>query len=183
MAMSLVTAIFSKDLFLGVFIKIANSTIGTNIPEFQASLSDKLLAAIVVIFVIYVGLRLHENWPGETSTREARANDIGVKPSVVSGTVAAVGDLLGYSPLVASGAASPKSAATTIFPMHPVKTWPSLALQMTQIKFNQLHVSEATDWYADRQAFIGRYGGGDRAFGLLCVGDAPSNTTIESLRV
>ena len=57
---------------------------------YEPSLSDKILVTIVILGIGFIGLVMHRNWHGPVSTREYYANLAGLKPGVLSGTVAAV---------------------------------------------------------------------------------------------
>src|SRR5438034_5932466 len=96
---TLIFVIVSSKTTFAVTLGLVAKLFGIGPVEFEPSFSDKCLAVIVILALIYLAIKLHRNWPGEISVREYQAKIIGLRPGIIGGTIAAVGDISGKVPL------------------------------------------------------------------------------------
>jgi hypothetical protein len=166
--------IFGKDMLLGAIVDVINGMLGTSIPNLQVSASDKILACLIIFAIIYLGLRMHQNWPGAISTREHEAALVGIKPGILSGTLAVLEDITGRAPLERRDSGNrPHTYSREIFAPTETRAWHSWVARILQLKSNQIRIDELKDWYPERKLFIGRYGNSERPIGVLCSTEVP----------
>lgn len=153
--------------------------IGIQSVDFQPTLSDKLLAVVLILALIYLAVKLHRNWPGAISTREHEASLMGLRPGLVSGTIAAVADLSGKAPLQTYSPSRPGfSPAEILLSPTETKAWHHWVARILKISSNHMHIDELKDWFADRRMYLSSYGVKRMPIGILCWDRRPSTDEI-----
>jgi hypothetical protein len=96
---TLIVVLLSSKTTFAVTLAVLAKVLGVGPVDFEPSFSDKALAVFVLLSLIYLGIKLHQNWQGEISVREYQAKLMGLTPGIVGGAVAAIGDISGRVPL------------------------------------------------------------------------------------
>jgi len=90
LAVTFVTVMIAGGDMAQLVVALVYDALDREPPAVQASLSDKVLALIAIFGLMFCAIFLHKNWRGEISTIEYERSLIGLSPSVVGGTFAAI---------------------------------------------------------------------------------------------
>src|SRR5580704_6313751 len=176
---SLIVLLLSgKNTFDGTVSILARS-LGTGGVAFEPSYSDKILAVILIIALMYFALKLHRNWPGEISEREHEARLFGLTPRLFGDTIAAIADFTGKVPLqIYSTDRSGVAERDIALLPADTKAWHAWVARILQLSSNQVHIDELRDWFSDKQIFVSTYGPKNVVLGVLCQSKKPGQTGV-----
>jgi hypothetical protein len=180
---SVIFILLSPKASLGLLISAIASIFGASVDDVEPSLSDKVLAIVVLLSLIFLAIKLHKNWPGAISTREHEAIVAGAKPNLVVGVIAAIADITGQARLLPFEAGrTGKEVSAIDLATTDARAWHIWVARILQLGSHQLHIDELKDWYPERQVFISFYGSKKTIVGIACRSTKPADQEIRDLK-
>jgi hypothetical protein len=153
-----------------------------DLSEVQPSISDKLLALVVLLIVVWFVVRLHKNWQGPISVREHEAALLGIKPGILSGSLLALSTYVGRSKLDIYEPSRRSRDADFVPSPSATYAWHSWVARILQLSSNQFHIDEVGDWHAEEQVFVSSYGKDRQSIGILCSASEPSKSELQKAK-
>lgn len=178
---TIVFVLLAPKSTIGFIVEIVNHLFHTRFPEYEPSISDKLLSLVLVGLLIYFALALYRDWPGNISVREHDAKFSGAPPSLLSSAAAAV--IHRNSPSLEPYSSGRRTAEKLDHQLSPTesKAWHIWVARILAISSNQIHIDEVKDWYVEKHLFISRYGPKSLSIGILCCRTSPEVETIRAV--
>lgn len=180
LALTFVSVLIAGGDIIQLLVSIIYDLIGQSPPIVSPTWSDKILALIAIISLMYLAVTLHKNWKGQISTDEYERSLIGVTPSILSGTVAVIRhikikeDFEIYSP-------NEKRHEEELFiAPEEVKAWHLRVAKLLSLISQQYHIDTTKDWYDEHRTYMSGFGKKKGLLAVLCVDTEPTDDILHN---